>query len=364
MKRILLLSDINSAHTQKWARILVSKGFAVGIFSLSLPGSNWYNDLGIILLSQGGFSNNTFNAASGSKISYLKKRKEVRAAIEKFKPDYVHAHYASSYGLLGALSGFHPYFISVWGSDVLLFPSNPIKKAIIRYNFRKADQIIVSSRTLDAACRKYTSKKPQIIPFGIDTKLFTSCERAGRNEIRIGTVKSLNKVYGIDLLISVFANVVKLLAEKKITLTIVGEGPELENLTALAGSLNIADRVFFLPPVSQQKLVEIFHSFDIAVFLSRSESFGVAVLEASATGLPVVVSAVGGLTEVVDDGITGFHTECDNLNEVADKLIRLINNSALREQIGQAGREKVKREYELNDTVREICDLYMKGPAA
>ncbi len=360
MKRILLLSDINSAHTKKWAGVLVNHGFTVGIYSLSKPADDWYRKAGIELLSESGFANNTFDAATAGKISYLRKRNEVRKAIAAFKPDILHAHYASSYGLLGAMTGFHPYFISVWGSDVLLFPNNPVSKAILRYNFRKADKIIVSSKTLDTAVRRYTRKSPHIIPFGIDTDLFSRKERMCGDTMNIGTVKTLRHVYGIDLLIRAFAQVVQKLPTQKISLTIVGDGPEKENLIQLAESLGVLNKIHFMAPVSQTELVEVLHTFDIAVFLSRSESFGVAVLEASSTGLPVVVSKTGGLTEVVDDGITGFHVQPGNIDAATEKIVQLLQDESLRQRMGKAGRDKVIRKYKLQDTLISICQLYQE----
>ncbi len=360
MQRVLLLSDINSAHTKKWAGVLVDQGFIVGIYSLSKAADDWYHAAGIELLSDSGFKNSTFDTSKAGKLSYLRKRKEVRKAIVAFKPDILHAHYASSYGLLGAMTGFHPYFISVWGSDVLLFPNNPLSKAILRYNFRKADKIIVSSKTLDTAVRRFTRKTPHIIPFGIDTDLFYWKERKCVDKIHIGTVKTLRHVYGIDLLVRAYAQVVHELLPQKSALTIVGEGPEKENLIFLAESLGVLNNIHFIQPVSQAELVEVLHTFDIAVFLSRSESFGVAVLEASSTGLPVVVSKTGGLTEVVDDGITGFHVQPGNIAVAADKILQLIRDESLRQNMGKAGRNKVMLEYELKNTKVAIGQLYQE----
>ncbi|PKP01636.1 MAG: glycosyltransferase family 4 protein [Bacteroidetes bacterium HGW-Bacteroidetes-6] len=358
MKKILLLSDINSAHTKKWAAVLANKGFAVGIFSLSQANDNWFEKAGIELLSESGFSNGKFHQTQAKKISYINRRKAVRKAIKQFQPDILHAHYASSYGLLGAMAKFHPYFISVWGSDVLLFPSNPLNKAILRFNFRKADKIVVSSHTLAQACRKFTRKKTQIIPFGVDTNLFATSDRSNRNNICIGTVKSLEKVYGIDLLIETFAQLVSQFPQQNISLTIVGDGTQKENFIQLAQHLGISDKIQFMAPVSQTELVKIYHSFDIAVFLSRSESFGVSVLEASATALPVVVSKTGGLTEVVDDKITGFQVESGNINDAAARIAQLISDHQLRLQMGMNGRRKVVDEYEISQTISTICNLY------
>ncbi|MBN2728843.1 MAG: glycosyltransferase [Bacteroidales bacterium] len=362
MSRILLLADINSAHLKKWAKVLHEGGHALGIFSLSKATNDWYIDLNIELLSDSGFDQDTFRASQTGKMVYFKKRSEVKLAIKKFKPDFFHAHYASSYGLLGALSKFHPYYISVWGSDILLFPSNAINRKIIRYNFRKADKIIVSSKILKKESAKFTKKDIDIIPFGIDTELFKPLPRQKRDKFVIGTVKSLELIYGIDILIKAFAIVKKSMPDKEFELHLIGSGNEKDNFQKLAQSLNVSDSVKFLNHIKQSELPEAFNQFDIAVYLSRSESFGVSILEASACEIPVVVSATGGLLEVVDNGTTGFHTEPENVNKAAEKIITLINDKELRTKMGKAGRLKVIREYTLENTKAKILALYqMEG---
>src|ERR1043166_4818826 len=117
--RILLLSDINSSHTQKWAEGLAQKGLVIAVFSISNPSSDWHKKSGIEI-----FGNTSKKRGSGllSKASYIRLVPDLKKAITVFQPDIVHAHYASSYGFLAALSGFHPFVISAWGSDLMEFP--------------------------------------------------------------------------------------------------------------------------------------------------------------------------------------------------------------------------------------------------
>ena len=358
MSKILLLGDINSAHLKKWAFVLHEGGHKIGIFSLSDAKDKWYEAFDVSLVSSNGYAESKFHASQSSKLSYLKKRRALKTAIKEFKPDFLHAHYASSYGLLGAISEFHPYFISVWGSDVLLFPKNLINKKIIRYNFKKADRIIVSSQILKKESQKYTSKDISIIPFGVDTDLFKPLKSQTNDKIVIGTVKSLERIYGIDILLDAFAIIKKALPNKNIELHLIGIGSQEENLSNQAKTLGVLDSVKFLGNLIQTDLPSAYSKFAIAVFLSRSESFGVSILEASACKIPVVVSATGGLLEVVDNKITGFHTELENSEKAAAKILQLINDEKLRNRMGKAGREKVIREYALKDTVAGISKLY------
>ena len=97
---------------------------------------------------------------------------------------------------------------------------------------------------------------------------------------------------------------------------------------------------------------------DIYVAVSIKESFGVAVLEASACSKPVVVSNVGGLPEIVEDGITGFIVEKENPEVLAEALEKLILDIDLRIQMGKNGRNKVINEYNWKDSVAAMISIY------
>ena len=140
MKRILFLADVNSAHTRKWAVSLAEKGFTIGIFSLGEPESDWYKGKNISVFSAE-IGKRKFSSVSFSKISYLKSVPYVKKIIRKFKPDILHAHYATSYGIIGVCTGFHPYIISAWGSDVMDFPNKSfLHKLILKRILSKADK--------------------------------------------------------------------------------------------------------------------------------------------------------------------------------------------------------------------------------
>ena len=120
--RILLLSNPSSPHTIKWANSLAAEGIEVYVFGLEEYDSVQYNKNVTINIIN--ISSDTRLLADGAiqKLIYLKALPALRYYIKKVNPDILHAHYASSYGLIGALTGFRPYFISVWGNDVFDFP--------------------------------------------------------------------------------------------------------------------------------------------------------------------------------------------------------------------------------------------------
>jgi glycosyltransferase involved in cell wall biosynthesis len=226
--RILLIANINSSHTIKWAKAL-SEVHDLLLFSFSAPMPEIVKELdGLNFLSIGVKDPKPFRNYSFQKLYYFLAIPRIKNVIREFKPDILHAHYATSYGLIGAISGFHPFIISVWGSDVYEFPLKSIfHKMLLRYNFRKADLILSTSHTMVDQTRKFTDKKILVTPFGIDLKKFYKNRKVSQiknPEIVIGTVKTLHKIYGIDYLIKAFKIVVDRNPDKNIKLLIVGGG--------------------------------------------------------------------------------------------------------------------------------------------
>jgi glycosyltransferase involved in cell wall biosynthesis len=206
--RVLLLSDTYSEHTEKWALGLVSHSVEVGLFSFNKASYPWHqNKTNITVLFEP--ENQLDPVSISSKLSYLKYVKLLKKAILNFKPDVVHAHYATSYGLIGALSGFHPFVISAWGTDVMKFPQkNLLFKSILKYNLNKADAICATSYTIKDFLKPVTSKNVYVIPFGVNVDEF--CKKDvkslfGKESFVLGCIKALEDLYNIDILIKAFS---------------------------------------------------------------------------------------------------------------------------------------------------------------
>ena len=190
--RILLLSDTNSEHTEKWALGLAANGIEVGLFSFNKASYPWYeNIINITLVYEAEIKLDADNIIN--KLSYFKFVKLLKTAIKKFNPDVLHAHYATSYGLIGALSGFHPFVISAWGTDVMRFPQkNFINKFILQYNLKQADSICATSNTIKDYLMPYTNQTVHVIPFGVNIDDFCNKEvdtLFDKNAFVIGCIK-------------------------------------------------------------------------------------------------------------------------------------------------------------------------------
>lgn len=352
--KICYLADINSAHTKKWCNYFCDKGNEVHVISLNdgeLDGVNVHSlniDASLAKIEK-----------STGKLGYLNKVKTVKRIINDIKPDILHAHYASSYGLLGALSNYHPYVISLWGSDILLFPNEgAIQKMIIKYNLRKADRIFSTSKYMIEEANKYTNKKIDITRFGIDLNVFNNRNIRKKDELVIGIVKSLEKIYGIDYLINAFSILVKRYPQHNIKLNILGEGTQREHLDKLVNDLSIGKQVEFLEPRDLKGVSDFYNKIHIGVFPSLSESFGVTVIEAQACGVPVIVSDIKAFYESTIPGETSLICKIKDVDSIVHNIEKIISSETLYNMMSKKSEEFAKTNFDINKIFNEVELLY------
>jgi glycosyltransferase involved in cell wall biosynthesis len=301
------------------------------------------------------------------KVLYLKTLRDLKKYINEFSPDIVHAHFSSSYGLLGALSGFSPYFISVWGADVYDFPKKSfLHRFILRFNLSRADKLFSTSNVMANETKKYTSKELEVIPFGVDLEKFKQIKELHKifppNSIVIGSIKALEDKYGMNVLIDAFAELKKRYPSLPLKLLLVGRGTRESSLKDKVAALGLNEDTVFTGFIPVETVPLYQNLLDIAVFPSvlDSESFGVSVIEANACGKPVVVSDKGGLPEVVKDGVSGFVVPANDVAALAGAIEKLINDPHLRTQVGLKGRERVKAMYDWKNNLVSMIKAYEK----
>jgi len=276
----------------------------------------------------------------------------------------LNVHYATGYGLLGRLSGYKPLCLSVWGTDVYDFPAkSPLHRWLLKGNLRFANTIASTSYSMARkTAETYSHPNIFITPFGIDEILFSPKPSERESDVLVlGTVKTLKFAYGIDTLIKAFAIAAdKLNGIIRVTLEITGDGPELVDLQSLAVRLGVADNIIFHGAINHAQVPEMLNRLDVYVVLSRLESFGVAILEASACEKPVLVSDAEGPAEVVIDGVTGFIVPKNDPEIAAEKMVTLLKNSELRSRLGKAGRQHVMDHYTWDKALDIMIDTYKK----
>lgn len=167
--------------------------------------------------------------------------------------------------------------------------------------------------------------EPKPFPNPIRKRQLPSCRQESLPDpLTIGVVSRLEKIKGMDLVVPAFAEVSK--KHPNIRLLVVGDGSLRSQMESQAKQYDIVDRVEFTGRLPQSELQAQYDRIDILLMPSRSEGFGLTALEGMARGCVPIVANVGGLPEVVQDGINGLLHKPDSVSDIADKIIILLNN--------------------------------------
>ncbi len=336
---------------------MVQQGYTVGLFSLNKTAQSWHKGVeNIVVLSDTGLQPATGSVVS--KLAYLLALPKLKTVIQEFKPDILHAHYATSYGLLGALSRFKPFVISVWGSDVYEFPKKSVVHAsLLKYNLKRADKILSTSYSMKGELWKYTTKEVEVLPFGVNTEVFAPAVPGNNKRIHLGVIKAMEDIYGIKTVLEAMQLVTRCLPEKEFRLYLIGGGKQLNKYKKLASKLGLGNKVVFTGKIAFSEIAQYHQLLDIFINVSTvNESFGVSVIESMACEKAVIVSNVPGLKEVVDQ--YGLIVEKENVPQLAKAIIQLINFPALREKLGKEARLHVLNTYDFEHCMVQLFHIY------
>jgi glycosyltransferase involved in cell wall biosynthesis len=186
-----------------------------------------------------------------------------------------------------------------------------------------------------------------VIPSGITVG--PTKRRAVREPVVAATAANLEYWKGIDVLLEACARL-----QRPVRVEIFGEGSQRAELEARAGTLGIAASFHGFVDDLKERLDDV----DLFVLPSRAENFPIAILEAMASGLPVVSTRVGGVPELVSDGDTGLLVEPDDASGLAAAIDRLAGDAELRRAFGERGARRAKDEFGAADTARRMVRLY------
>lgn len=214
--------------------------------------------------------------------------------------------------------------------------------------FQSAARILPwSSWTADSLISDYGVPPGQIevVPPGVDTEIWQPREQNSfRKAMRILFVGADWKRKGGDTVLKAFRSLPKELAE----LVIVTQ----DKLPLEQGI-----RVYNNMKPNSPDLISLYQSCDVFVMPSKAEAFGIAAIEASAVGLPLITTAVGGLTDIVEDGKTGFFISPDDHATLARRLHLLVKNPGLRRELGQAARLRAERQFSSHTNASRIAHI-------
>ncbi len=238
------------------------------------------------------------------------------------------------------------------------------RRTMEAYAMQQAAGVIATTHTYAATSRSLWKLDAKVIPNAVDTKRFSphisgSAIRQrhdiGEGEPLVLFVGRLVRHKGIEYLLQA-------LGEVDARLLVVGGGDYASRLSGLASSLGLEGKAIFVGRVSESEKPEYFAACDLLVLpsVSRLEAFGIAALEAMASGKAVVVSDVPGVREVITNGVEGLLAEPMNPEDITAKIQQLLENPEERRRMGRKGRAKVEKNFTVSRVVDGLEELYLQ----
>lgn len=274
---------------------------------------------------------------------------------EQGKPDIMHAHFAGIGYTASRLKKKTniPLVITEHFSAIM---QPKIDKRLFQtasQAYDSADVLITVSPALKDVIKKRFDKDAINIPNIVDTRLFTFIPQKDSKFFRFVSVGGLKESKRMDLAIKAFEGTFK--DNENVTLTIFGEGPERANLESLIQKYNIGNRVKLMGLQSRECIFEYFKKSDCFVLASQTETFGVAYIEALASGLPVIATKCGGPESFVNDK-NGILVPVDDIDALMNAMKYMYYNANRynRELIA----EEVRKQFSPSAIANRLTDLY------
>lgn len=286
--------------------------------------------------------------------------------LKKINPDIIHVQMLYSEALFCTFFKKFlnlPLVVSPRGTDIYI-SSNLYKKIVIKFILKNSDCILAQTKNQKVEIASYGIKNIVIVPNGVDLDKFKleksemRRELGFKNEFLIIFVGRLHKVKGVDYLIKAMKYLVK--KSENIKLLIIGDGKEKRKLKELVRDENLEENVIFKGMIENKLIPKYLTASDIFALPSISEGFPVTILEALASTLPIIASNVRGMNEIIENEKNGFLVEPKNSKKIAEKIIKLRDNEALRLKISENNMIKA-REFSWENVIKRLEIAYDKA---
>jgi N-acetyl-alpha-D-glucosaminyl L-malate synthase BshA len=282
--------------------------------------------------------------------------------------DILHVHYAmphaaSAYLAKKIVGGDRIKIVTtLHGTDITLVGNHHSFHSITKFSIEQSDGVTCVSEYL----RKMTfdtfdiCRDMEVIYNFVDTSVYKRDDgRMNKGLVEEGEkvithISNFRPVKKIGSIIKVFCNISKKVQSK---LLLIGDGPEMSRIRNMVNRLDLDDRVVFLG--RQEDVVPILNISDIYMLPSKSESFGLSALEAMSCEVPVIGTSEGGLREILEDGVSGFICDPNDIEEMSKAAISILTGKRKRAEMGKAARKRAL-DFDSSLITDKYIDYYKK----
>lgn len=292
--------------------------------------------------------------------------------VKLYGIELLHVHYAIPHAYAGYMAKkileeegiYIPMITTLHGTDITLVGNHPFYKPAVTFSINKSDVVTSVSENLKQKTLDFfeIDKEIEVIPNFIDKSKysteFTDCQRslmAEDHEKIVTHISNFRKVKHIPDVIRIFHGIQK---EIPARLIMVGEGPEKEKAEILAEELGLSDRVVFLG--NSNEIDRILCFSDLFLLPSKSESFGLAALEAMINRVPVISSNTGGIPEVNIHGVSGFLSDEHNVDEMVKNALHILSDEEILSTFKQNA-HKVAEKFDIKNVLPLYEAVYEKA---
>lgn len=329
--RILYLTDNNSVHNRRFLEKLSSARYEVWFWNLTATES-----------PQNGLPNGVQSIVSTKNVGrgaspgqYRELLPQLQSVLKEFQPGLVHAGPIQSGGYLAALADFHPMLLMSWGSDLLLEAErNPEWKQATEFALQKTDALFCDCdavRKKANSFRVFSDSQVVQFPWGVKRGVFSPVGSLLPNNKftrREGTTtfiytRSYDPLYGTDVLLDAFLRARS--ANSSLRLLLLGSGSRDQSIRSFVQAHDLNDAVLLLGPQPTEELPMWFRAADAYISCAKSDGTSISLLEAMATGLPVVVTDIPSNREWITEPENGWLAPAGSPEEVADRMLQVAN---------------------------------------
>lgn len=284
----------------------------------------------------------------------------IRRLLKKAKkyygePDIIHTHfYNMGYACAKIKTIFKAPLVITEHSSKMATKLDKETKAMARYAYSKADGIICVSSTLQSFVNKTFSVNAICIPNIVDTSVFTACQHKKEDSsFRFISTGSLLPRKGHEATIRAFADAFKNIST--VSLTIFGAGPDHSRLIKLIDSYNLTDQIKLMGLQTRERIAEEMKKSDCFILASKGETFGVAYIEATASGLPVIATKCKGPEDFITEE-NGLLVDIGNHKQLVDAMVYMTNNTQKYDPINIS--QKTKTMFSRHVVANQIIEYY------